>query len=48
MNEHKKWLSEYETFLQSDNVAVPKEISTQVLSKMSKILNPSAWLVFGK
>ena len=48
MNEHKKWLSEYETFLQSDNVAVPKEISTPVLSKMSKFLNPSAWLVFGK
>lgn len=48
MNDPKKWVSEYESFLQSESSTVPPEISAQVLNKMSVLLNPSAWLVFAK
>jgi len=48
MNDHKKWLSEYEAFLQSETTLVPKEVSALVLNKMAKLLNPSAWFVFAK
>lgn len=48
MTDHKKWLTEYESFLKSEDAVVPKEVSLRVLSKMSELLNPSAWLVFGK
>lgn len=44
----KKWLSEYEAFLKSEEVKVPTEISERVFSRMEKLINPNAWLVFAK
>ena len=48
MSDNKKWLSEYEAFLKSDDAVVPKETSEKLFSRMQEFVNPSAWVVFFK
>lgn len=43
-----EWLNDYQDFLSSENVKVPSEVNSNILSKMQQLLNPSAWNVFFK
>lgn len=44
----KKWLKEYEAFLNSESTNVPKDATERVFSRMQELTNPSAWTVFFK
>ncbi|MGE3757699.1 MAG: hypothetical protein AB7H97_08080 [Pseudobdellovibrionaceae bacterium] len=44
----KEWLEDFKAFVDSDGAEVPEEISNQILRKIHRDLNPSAWLVFSK
>lgn len=48
MSNNKKWLNEYEVFLKSDQVVVPRAVSEKVWDRLQPLLNPSAGLVFAK
>ena len=48
MSDQKKWLNEYQAFLNSDEVVVPAEATSKVFSRMQELINPSAWTVFFK
>ena len=43
-----EWLKDYQEFIQADGAQVPKNIKTQVIYKISKLMNPSAYMVFFK
>ncbi len=45
LNEN-EWLRDYEDFVQSDNLEVPKELTNKLFSKIQKLINPSAVIVF--
>lgn len=47
-DQDKKWLSEYEAFLKSDQVSVPKEATNRVFTYIEKLMNPYASVVFLK
>lgn len=43
-----EWLQDYEEFMNSDSSEVPKEIKDRVFSKIQKLINPNALIVFLK
>lgn len=43
-----EWLNDYEDFLSLDKDSVPNELNENTLSKISKLINPSALIVFFK
>lgn len=43
-----EWLNDYQDFLNADSSGVPAGLNENVLSKMSALINPSAWVVFFK
>lgn len=43
-----EWLNEYQDFLNSENVQVPKEVDSSLMLKMQPLINPSARIVFLK
>jgi hypothetical protein len=45
---NENWLKEYEEFLGSDGAEVPAEVTSKVISKLKRLLDPSAWSVFAK
>lgn len=47
-NDSKKWLSEYESFLNSERAPVPQDISQRTLSTIERSMRPPVWTVFLK
>lgn len=47
-SESDQWLENYEVFLQSDNISVPKDVTKQVFDRLHPLINPNAWFVFFK
>jgi hypothetical protein len=47
-NTNKKWLAEYEVFLQSENLEVPSKLTSRVFLKLAPLINPNPFLVFFK
>lgn len=47
-NENTEWLKEYEAFLQSENTAVPSDVSESLFAHMKNLLRPKAKIVFFK
>lgn len=45
---NKKWLIEYEAFLNEDSTPVPKDATEKVFVRMQDLINPSAAIVFFK
>lgn len=43
-----EWLNDYQDFLNTENIQVPKELNSSLLLKMHTLINPSAWVVFLK
>jgi hypothetical protein len=46
--ETKENLANYEEFLNTEEIEVPRELMQSVLTQIHSLLHPSAWLVFGK
>lgn len=44
----KNWMKEYSEFLDSETARVPSELGQKVLSRVHKLLHPSAWSVFAR
>jgi hypothetical protein len=44
----KEWVKDFQEFVQNEGTAVPEEISSSILSRVRRDLNPSAWIVFAK
>jgi hypothetical protein len=47
-NSEKEWMDDFKDFMESDGSPVPAELSKNILSRIEKALNPSAWIVFAK
>ncbi|HVK60442.1 MAG TPA: hypothetical protein VM432_02780 [Bdellovibrionales bacterium] len=47
-DENKKWLNEYQAFLNAEKKPVSQDATTKVFARMSELINPSAWMVFFK
>ena len=47
-NDSNEWLKDYQDFLDSENVQVPKEVHGSLMSKMHSLISPRAWIVFLK
>ena len=47
-SENRKWLAEYEAFLVTEEIQVPKSVTEKVFSHMQNLINPRAWNVFFK
>jgi hypothetical protein len=47
-NDPKEWMREYSEFLGSKEVPVPRDLNERVVGSIHALLNPSAWMVFGK
>lgn len=47
-NQNQDWLTDYSEFLNSNQTTVPKDLTTDVLAKMERLLRPSALSVFAK
>ena len=43
-----EWLNDYQDFLNSENIQVPKQVNNNLMPKMHSLINPSAWVVFFK
>lgn len=48
MKSEKEWLDEFKAFIQAEGTPVPRDVSENILNKVRKDLNPSAWMVFAK
>lgn len=44
----KEWVKEFQSFLLASPIEPPKNLSSTILNKVNKDLNPSAWLMFTK
>ncbi len=47
-DESKNWVKDYEKFLDEPADSVPDDLSRRLTSRMSRLLDPSPWRVFGK
>ncbi len=43
-----EWLRDYEDFIKSDGLEVPQDLKNKLFSKIQKLINPNAILVFFK
>ena len=44
----KEWIEDFQEFVRSESVPVPESVSKAILSRISKDLNPSPWIIFIK
>lgn len=44
----KEWANEFQNFASAEEVAPPRKLSSQILTKVRTDLNPSSWFVFSK
>lgn len=44
----KEWLEDFKDFVDFEEASVPEEVSKNILKKVHKDLNPSAWWIFSK
>lgn len=44
----KEWLEDFKDFVATKEIAVPDQVSKQILSRIHSDLNPSSWIVFLK
>ncbi len=47
-NENRNWVKDYEEFLNESSNSVPDDLSQHLSKRMSSLLDPSPWRVFGK
>ena len=47
-NSSNEWLKDFQDFIEADRASVPHEATDNIHSKIHKLLNPNAWVVFIK